>query len=100
MLNTNKQKIVDVSWEGLKCGDDRVAGGLSDAIKVKSDRSFKSEQPVTTNEGVEIDVLMKGTVTKDAERGQREAEVQRRLRAEGHVHGGPAGGLAQLRRAQ
>jgi hypothetical protein len=61
-----KQKIVDFSWDGLKCGSDRFTGGLDDAIKVKNDGSFESEQPVSgTSEGVEIDAKLKGQVNQN-----------------------------------
>lgn len=63
-----KQKIVDFEWDGLKCtaGGDRFTAGLGDAIKVKRDGSFKSEQPVAgAAEGVEIDAKVKGTVDQE-----------------------------------
>ena len=60
-----KQKRVDVSWDGLKCEGDRFTGGLDDAIKVKSDGSFKSQQPIIgLAEGVDIDAKMKGQVNE------------------------------------
>ncbi len=66
VLNTSKGKIVDFSFEGLKCSDaGRLSGGLPDAVKVKSDRSFKTEQSIVTNEGVSIVVKFKGTVARD-----------------------------------
>jgi hypothetical protein len=64
-LNTTKGKITGVTWEKLKCGDGRVTGGLEDAVQVSSDRKFKSVQSVTTIEGINIDVLFKGTVARD-----------------------------------
>src|SRR5204862_2639489 len=65
-LNTAKSKIVGVAWERLRCGESgRVTGGLPDPVKVKSDRSFKSQQSITTIEGARIDVLFKGTVSRD-----------------------------------
>ena len=65
-LNTSKDKITGVAWEKLKCGDsERVTGGLRKAVKVKSDRSFKSVQSVTTIEGINLDVVFKGTVARD-----------------------------------
>jgi hypothetical protein len=60
-------KIVDFSWDGLKCGQDSFTAGLGDPIKVKSDGSFKSSQPVAgAAEGVQIDAKLKGTVADDA----------------------------------
>ncbi len=64
-LNTDKGKIVGFAWSNLRCSDGRVSGGLKNAVKVNSDRSFKSEQKVTTVEGLKIDVLLKGTVNRD-----------------------------------
>jgi hypothetical protein len=62
-----KSKIVDFSWDGLKCGSDSFTAGLADAITVKSDRSFKSKQQVAgAAEGVEILANLKGAVAKDA----------------------------------
>jgi hypothetical protein len=64
-LNTTKSKIVGVAWEKLKCGESgRVTGGLRDAVPVNGDRSFKSVQSVTTIEGIHIDVVFKGTVSR------------------------------------
>lgn len=76
-LNTTKGKIIGFAWENLRCSDDRVSGGLPDAVKVKSDRSFLSEQSVETIEGVKIDVRLKGTVARD------ESEVNGKLKFSG-----------------
>ncbi|MDX6581679.1 MAG: hypothetical protein QOI10_863 [Solirubrobacterales bacterium] len=74
----SKQKIVDFSWDGLKCGPDRFTAGLGDAIKVKNDGSFKSEQPVAgAAEGVEIAAKVKGQV------GQHVAKVTGKLKLTG-----------------
>jgi len=65
-LNTTKSKIVGVAWQKLRCGESgRVTGGLRDAVPVNTDRSFKSEQSVKTIEGLRIDVVFKGTVSRD-----------------------------------
>jgi hypothetical protein len=76
-LNTSKSKIVGFAWSNLRCSDGRVSGGLRDDVKVKSDRSFKSEQSVRTVEGLKIDVLLKGTVARD------EGEVNGKLKFSG-----------------
>ena len=75
-----KQKLVNFEWDGLKCvpGGDRFTAGLGDAIKVKSDGSYKSEQPVEgAAEGVEIDAKVKGQVN------QHKAKITGKLRLTG-----------------
>jgi hypothetical protein len=60
-----KQKLVDFSWDALKCGGDSFTAGLDDPIKVKNDGSFESEQPVAgAAEGVEIEAKVKGQVNE------------------------------------
>jgi hypothetical protein len=74
----SKQKIVDFSWDGLKCGSDRFTAGLHDAIKVKNDGSFNSEQAVAgAADGVQIAAKVKGQV------GQRVAKVTGKLKLTG-----------------
>jgi hypothetical protein len=64
-LNTTKGKIVGFAWSNLRCSDGRVSGGLRHTVTVNSDRTFLSEQKVTTVEGFRIDVRLKGTVSRD-----------------------------------
>ena len=60
-----KEKITDFSFDGLKCGGERLAGTLEDPVKIKrKDRSFETEQLVTETDG--LTAKLKGTVTKDA----------------------------------
>jgi hypothetical protein len=74
-----KQKITNFEWDGLKCGPgNRFTAGLGKAIKVKSDGSFKSEQPVEgAAEGVEIEAKVKGHVS------QRVAKITGKLKLTG-----------------
>ena len=69
-----KQKITDFAWDGLKCGGERLAGGLGDPVKIKNDRTFESEQAL---EGTDLVAKLKGTVTKD------ETQVKGKLKLKG-----------------
>ena len=61
-----KDKITDFSFDGLKCGGERVAATLEDPVRIKrSDRTFESEQPVVGSD-TDLAAKLKGTVSKDA----------------------------------
>ena len=56
-----ERKIVDVSWDGLKCDDAKFTGGLDGATKVKNDGSFKSQLPIIGLDE-DVDAKFKGQV--------------------------------------